>query len=180
MHEINLLPKLRNEFDRSKKILKTLRILSISSLVIVVVLSLVLFFLNIRSPLPALKKEENDLISALLKIKDKIEKHVIVQDRLQNVDPILKNRKDLESVITFFTEKAPPGVSIQSFAITTESVALQVSATSVFVINQFNDELVKAAKSNSVVNKITMDNFVAQESGDPYTFSLKTQLVKKN
>lgn len=179
MRDINLLPHRRAKSEQIRKALKIMRIASIASLVFVLLISVLLFYLQVRSPLSALKKEEQSLMTSLTKTKEKIEKQAITKDRLTAIMPILAKRKDVSTVIDFFMQKAPNSVTITGLTITTESVNLIVNGASITAINHFLDELISEAAAKKVISKVTLDNFTADMKESDYGFTIKTDLVKK-
>ncbi|MBI4078681.1 MAG: hypothetical protein HY429_00045 [Candidatus Levybacteria bacterium] len=176
MHEINLLSHKRE--TRSKRVVTILRVTSIASLVIVFLSSLILFLVQLQSPLGSLQKEEESLLLRLEQSKEKIEKFIVMQDRLKNISPILKKRSLLYESIDFITRQISPGVSMTTFSISKDILNVGLYSQSVLAANTFFNKIQESVEKKQVLTKATLDNFVVDKEKSAYIFSIKADLIR--
>jgi hypothetical protein len=146
-NEINLLPQRKKTSDKDSKELRLLRFLSIGVLVVVVSLSIGSFFITALSPLPELRKEEDDYSSQLDALRPKAAQYMLIQNRLKGTSKFLTTRPihpeamaDIES-----EQKEDSTLTFTGIEINGQNVTLTATSPSLAEI----DTLIKAIKVKS-------------------------------
>lgn len=177
MSEINLLLKKRVEDSGSKKPLKILRFISISSLVLTLVFSVVIFFIKINSPLPSLKEEEKRLLATLSSKKQQVAKIAILTDRLKTISGILSQRLDFDGFVNSLEAQALSNIAIKAVTVDKKTVSFRVSSPSLNSLNILIENLAIMVSNKKTFGKIILKELTADPALDEYSFSVDADLL---
>lgn len=175
--DINLVPGKRKTEAAQKKLLAKLRLFSIILLAITAFFSVSLFLLKLQSPLPSLRKEENNLLTSLSLLSQKSAKILIMKNRLNEIVILEKKRKRLDETIGAVIEGAPSDLSLNSLNVDKKSVSVTASSNSLSSLNIFLDGLVDKAVKGKTFNKITLDSLSLDSKGNRYVIAVTLELL---
>ncbi|RJQ37111.1 hypothetical protein C4559_03975 [Candidatus Microgenomates bacterium] len=176
MKEINLISKRKEDFLKSKKVLKTLYTLSIACLFVTFICSVGIFLLKLSSPLPGLKAEEEELVNNISLAKQKLTKIVVLDERLKNVSGLLAKKSDIDSTIDIITAQAKD-VKITVLDIQKKKLSISSSSQSLNSIDLFLNSLVAISSDKKKFSKVTLNNLNTDFKSGKYTFSLDIDLL---
>lgn len=177
MNEINLISKKKEDLLRKKKIINGLRIISVVFLSLIVLSSIVVFFLRFTSPLDSLKKEESKLLTEISSSKQKMAKLLVASEKLKSISEIISQRPNFDKTIDTVLKEAPQNLQVSSLTIDKKNVVLTVSSQSLFSINTFMDNLINLYLNKKIFEKITLNNLSADQVLGKYSLTIEGNLL---
>ncbi|HUQ85413.1 MAG TPA: PilN domain-containing protein [Candidatus Limnocylindrales bacterium] len=172
MNNINLLDY-KSKINVSKhRNNSSLRIIAVGLLFLVSAASIVLFILISLSPLPELSKQKKAAEFNLSLSSSEIVKLGLVNDRIQIINNILKNRPQYDQFLNNLQSLLPSGVAIDSFKVEGDILNVTVSSMSLFNINQFLDTIQNADKSQNGFSNILLSNLKIDKSDNSFSVTL--------
>ena len=170
--EINLLSRKRGSAFRNEKILAQLRVTAILSLIVVVVCSVGMFFVNQANSPAALSVQQQTLTTNLSASKDKIASQLQLVDRLTHIQTILTKRASLENNIQLFRKQLPSSVTVTTFALDDKTVSILLYAKDLNTIHTVITNMTNLVKSKKILKTLTVENVVADEKTSRYIISM--------
>lgn len=175
--QINLL---KSHKDRTRqyreKTLRILRIVAVSSIVFVGLFSAFLFFLQSRSPLPALVQKEAKLVSNLSLLHTKRTKFMLSQQRTQDIVGIVEKRYRLDEILEKITAFLPQAVSVGTFSLNRGDFTMTVSSSSLSAVDILLSRIIELSESAEFIGSVvTLDGFTVDPKTRQYAFSLHMQ-----
>ncbi|HEX8931989.1 MAG TPA: hypothetical protein VF810_02435, partial [Patescibacteria group bacterium] len=107
-----------------------LRVIALSMLFSIAAVSVVLFLLIALSPLPTLQKQEQSALDTIAKFHPDIAKLFIVEDRLNNSQVVLNNRKNFDQSLSKIKEKMPSSLAVTALTINKDKASVTVASSS--------------------------------------------------
>lgn len=173
---INLLLRTDEESLKRKKRIKILNVAAVVSLISVGLISLVLFIL-IQAVNPAsIKKEQENILGRMSQFQDRQIKLFILNNRVENIDKILKIRKDISRTMSGLLAKIPSGLSIEDFEVDDKSVIIAGQSRSLFIIGEFINNLTDMVRNKEIIKSLTLNSLTLNESKNAYQISIKSEL----
>jgi len=174
--DINFLLKTDEESLKRRKRIKILNAIAIISLIIVVSISLGIFVLiQAANPL-SIKNEQNVVLGKISQFQTRQAKLFAVNDRIENIDKILKIRKDLSNTMNELLAKVPSGMSINDFEIDDKSVIISGRSNSLYAIGEFINNLSNMAYQKGIIKSLTLNSLSLDLSSNTYQVSIKSDL----
>lgn len=172
---INFLTFLNSEAKKSKKSFKLARIVAICSLILVVLLSVLVYYLSRVVYPQALKTERASLLKNLSSLRSKEAKLAVVANRTENASELINKRVDYSKIISKFFQKKPSEINIDSLKIDKKTIILTFSSNSLLPINEFIDGLIELG-SEKAISALVLDSLSTSESRGIYSVSLTSNL----
>lgn len=157
-------------FDR----ITIIRVIAFGMLMTVSALSVSFFLLVSFSPLPNLKREEQEKLTQLRALGKKKGVLLGVQDRLNNIKKLLASRTDIAELIQVVNENASGPVRLSSFSIEDKTVKLQVESNSLDEMDVFLGNMSK--KQSIAFSQVVMDGISLDQNRGRYIASISIQL----
>lgn len=173
-NEINLLPFKRKNLHRFKKALQIVRIISVFLLLLLMVSSLIIFYIKSQLSIDSLKKEEENVLSNVSRMRSKKAKLALISDRLHSIAGIIDRRPDYEYRLGVILEKTPSDVSITELNISNSAISFNAQSDSLYSIGILMDNLVSMVAEKSLFSKITLQYL---SIGDSYNISITANLL---
>lgn len=129
----------------------------------------------------------NDLSNAQLEensIKNKIAaspqkaKILLIQDRLQNIDKIIKSRKDINNKVISILEIIPESANIESVNISDKSLSIVLSSDNLSEYNLLLDKIYAFPKNYNNIKNVTMHSFDFNKKTGKYNLGLNFDFLK--
>lgn len=175
--QINLLRRRRTgQLEREKKILKILRVSSAVSLAVVIFFSLVLFILNINSPVFALQKQQSELISTLSPLQEKAAKILVAQSRLKEIAGIVDGSSKFDEKLDAISSSLSSDISIQSFSLGKNSASMSLKSSSLVAIDTALSDFVDLVDEGSV-SKVTINQLEVNSQDGTYSVNINLDLL---
>lgn len=173
---INLLLRADEEALKRKSRVKALNFIAIMFLAGVGGISLLLFLLiQIINP-QSIKKEQNDIIEKISQVQNKQAKLFILNNRIDNIEKILQQRKDLAKVTSSLLAKIPNRLFIEDLDVDDKTVTLTAQSTSLSAIGELINNLADMVRKKEIISSLTLSALVFDESKNSYQVSIKSEL----
>ena len=171
--KINLLIKKDEEALRREKRVKVLNILAAISLLLVGVSSVIVFLMIQLVDLKPIKTQQEDVLRKINLLSQKQAKLYILNNRVDKIEEILKDRKDLSHASGVLFSKIPSRVSVESLEINAKSLSLTVSSPSLSSIGELIDNLAGMVKEKEIINSLTINSLVFDVGSNSYNLIVK-------
>jgi len=174
--DINLLLVTDEESLKRKKRVRILNFAAAASLIGVGLASLGVFLL-IRAidPSPILA-EQKDVLGKMSQLENRQAKLFILNNRVENIDKVLKIRKDLSKVTSGLLAKIPSDLSIDDFEVNDKSVIMTGQSRSLSAIGEFINNLTDMVYKKEIIKSLTINSLALDESRNSYRISVKSEL----
>lgn len=174
--DINLLLRIDEESLKRKKRIKILNFIAFMLLIGVGVISLITFLLIQVINTPSIKKEQDDIAGKISQSQSKRIKLFVLNNRINNIQEILGKRKDLSKAMNAILEKTPNGLSIEGLEIDDKVIVMTAQSTSLFPIGELINNLTNMVRKKEIINSLTLNSLVFDESKNSYQVSIKSEL----
>ncbi len=166
-NDINLIsPKTTEDIIKQEKALKITRILAGVSLGFVAVSAVIVFILNLTSPLDSIRKQEQVILQNMSAMKDRASNYALLNDRLKSIDDIVSTRKKYDQILDSIVASTPSDISIEGFALQKEgTMSVNASGRSLDSINNFIDNVVSLSSQKKGIKNVVIDNLIASKDG---------------
>jgi hypothetical protein len=173
---INLLLRTDEESLKRKKRIKILNFVAAVSLISVCLISVGIFvsikIINIGS----IKKEWENVQAQMSQFQNRQSKLYILNNRVKNVDEILRTRKDFAKVTNGLIARMPSQFIVDSLVIDDKSVIIFGRSMSLYVIGEFIDNLTDMARKKEIIKSLTLSSLILDQSRNVYQVSVKSEL----
>ncbi len=173
--DINFLEIKNLEKRESKKGLTLAKITAVSSLILVTLFSVLVYYLNRNIYPQSLKNERDSLLKSISSLRNKEAKLAIVANRTENISEILNKRVDYSKIASKFFEKMPSEIKVDTFKIDKKTIILTISSNSLLPINEFIDGLITLGKDKEI-SVLLLDSLSASEASGSYSVSFTANL----
>ncbi len=173
---INLL-LLRDEGSlKRKERIKILTFAGVASLIGVGLTSLIIFILiQIINP-ESIKKEQENVLKRMSQLQSRQAKLFVLNNRVENIDKILKIRKDMSKITSGLLAKIPSQLSIYDFEVDDNSVIITGQSGSLWVIGEFINNFTDMVHKKEIIKSLTLNSLVLDENKNVYQVSIKSEL----
>jgi len=174
--DINLLLRTNEESLKRKKRIKILNFAAIASLICIGLVSLIIFILIQTANPTAIKKEQEDVLGKISQFQDRQSKLFILNNRIENINKILKTRKDLSKTMNELLAKMPSNLSINNFEINNASIIIAGQSKSLYTIAEFINNLTDMVYRKEIIKSLTLNSLVLDAGSKTYQVSVKSDL----
>jgi hypothetical protein len=173
---INLLLRTDEESLKRKKRIKILNFIATVSLVSVCLISICIFIAVNIINIGVIKKKWNNAQAQMLQFQGRQSKLFVLNNRIENVDKILKTRKDFAKVANSLIAKMPSQFSIDNLRIDDKSVIISGQSMSLSAIGELINNLTDMARKKEIIKSLTLSSLVLDPGRGVYQISIKSQL----
>lgn len=173
---INLLRQ-RRKTPLPKNTLIVLRLVSIVLLFTTAFVSVALLFLQLRSPVGDLKKEEITVLSNASALAPKTAKFLFVIDRLNAMSDITQKRPRFDATLQTMQTLVPQNVSVVSLKIEKTSISMTVTSSSLASIDALITNFTDALQQKKRFNKLVLNGIAADPGSRQYSLSLEADVL---
>lgn len=173
---INLLLRTNEETLRQKRRIKVFNLAAVASLLGVGLISLGIFILIQAVNLPSIKKSQGDVLKKISKFQDQQAKLFVLNNRVENIDKILKTRRDLAKTMNGLLVKIPGQLSIRDFEVDDKSVIITGQSKSLSAIGEFINNLTDMVRRKEIIKSLTLNSLTLDEGKNSYQISVKSEL----
>lgn len=171
--EINLLPRKNVGILEQERTIMIARASALLSALFVISCFVGVFLLGKQYPLEDVQRQQSQVESQLLQVKDKANRNIQLVDRVNHIQTILKTRSLLGPTIVTLQDQLPKDVEMQSLSITTTSITLSVSSSSLASLKSFLDSLTAMAEKKQLFQKLTINNIVVDARTGTYLVNVQ-------
>lgn len=173
---INLLLNTDEDSLRRKKRIKIFNAVAAISLIGAGLMSLGIF-MSIQAINPAsLKKEQDNVQRKISQLQDRQAKLFLLHNRVENIDKILKVRKNLPVAMNGLLVKVPDNLSVETLEINDKLVIVSGQSRSLYAIGEFINNLTDMAGKKEIIKSLTLNSLSFDEGKNVYQISVKSDL----
>ena len=173
---INLLLRTNEESLKRRKRIKILNFAAVGSLLSVGLISLGIFILiQVINP-GSIRKEQENVSRKLTQLQSRQAKLFVLNNRIENIDKILKTRKNLSKTMSGLLAKIPSNLSLNDFEVDDKSVIITGQSKSLSVIGEFINNLTDMVHKKEIIKSLTLKSLILDESKSAYQISVKSDL----
>ncbi len=175
---INLLLHRDEELLKQKNRIKGFNLAAVLSLVGVGLISISIFLLtqSVAIEASSATKDQENILRKIFQFQNRQIKLFIVNNRVENIDKIMKTKKDLSKTTGSLLAKVPDGLSVNNFEITDKEVILTGKSESLAVIGELINNLTDMVRKNEIIKSLTLSSLALEQSSGVYTVSVKSEL----
>lgn len=156
---------------------RILRLFAFLSLFIVAFTSIVAFFATSQISISSIKKDQNAALYSLSFLRDKEAKVLFLNDRLKNIESILKQRKNYLGTISLILRQGD-NIFPTTLSVDKDKVELTVSSNSLLSINNFLDNLIASSSKHRIkIKDLTIESLTLNRQTSNYSLSIKAKLL---
>jgi len=152
-----------------QKRIKLLRIIALSGLGLVTLVSIVLFIMIIASPLPNLREKESNLFTSLNQENSKIQRVVFVDKQLDHIQNILATRTKLPAVLSDVLTSMS-GIRIVTYSSTPKAIEMTLETTQLSQIESLLNTLTVLSEQGKIFSTIVVSDLNVSPSSNSYQF----------
>lgn len=175
--DINLVSSKTYQLQEELKRLKTLKIIAIGSLSLVALVSVLLFIITITLPVASVKKNQEQTLSNISSLHEKLVKYSLIDDRLNNISGVIKTRKNYAKLAGLILNKLPVDLSVDSMTIDGGTFNIVISGGSLTPINTFIEEIVVIGNRDNIIKNLIVQGLVANIDTGKYTLTLQADTL---
>lgn len=172
---INLL-RGRKKAAQPKNTLVALRLSAIAFLFMTSFVSATLLFLQLRSPLGDLKKEENIVLSNVSHLAPKTVKFLFIADRLEAVKEVAEKRPRFDATLEMVQALVPQNIAVVSLKVESARISLTVTSLSLISLDALITNFTNALQEKKLFKKITINGITLDPTSAQYTLSVEADL----
>lgn len=173
---INLLLRTDEESLKQKRRIRILNLAAVASLIAIGLISLSLFILIQTASFSSINKEQEDALKIMSQFQSRQAKLLILNNRVENIDKILKVRKDLSKTMSSLLVKVPNNLSIDDFEVDDKSVVISGQSMSLFSIGEFINNLTDMVLKKEIIKSLTLNSLTLDGGRNVYLISIKSEL----
>lgn len=177
MKEINLLPRKNLGILEQERTIMIVRTVATLCVVLVVSTMIGVFLLGRSYSLADIANQQAQARSQLQLVKNKIQKQLMLVDRANHIQTILKIRKPVTEKISTIQKQLPADVTVESFTITDLVMTVSASSPSLASIKTFIDSLTAMVEKKTLLKRLTINNVVLNAQTGQYTVSIQGVLL---
>lgn len=173
---INLLLHTDEESLKRKRRIKILNFVAVAALLGVGLISLSLFILIQAANSESIKKQQEDVLGKASQFQSRQAKLFILNNRVENIEKILKIRKDIAKTMRGLLTKIPGNLSIDDFEVDDKSVIITGQSKSLSAIGEFINNLTDMVHKKEIIKSLTLNSLSLDEGKNVYQISVKSEL----
>lgn len=175
--DINLVSSKTHQLEIELKRLKALKIIAVGSLAVVVLVSMLLFIITVTLPVSSVKKDQEQTLSNISVLHEKLIKYSLINDRLNNIAGVIKSRKDYSKITNAMLNKLPADLSVDAMTIDAGTFTLVISGDSLTPIDNFIEDAVVLGDKEDTIKNLVIQSLVANADTGKYTLILQADTL---
>lgn len=173
--DINLVSTGKGDQGKEKKLQK-IRIISTGFILVIGLLSVLVFILNISSPLGKIKQQEDSILSQITAQQDRAAKLAIINERITTVSKIYKQRPDYNYILNLILTKKTDNTKLVGMDLGESSVTVSLSSSSLLTLNNFLNSIIDSSKKSEKINSVFLDSLSVSQTSSSYTMAVKINI----
>lgn len=174
---INLVSNKILQLENEQKRLRLFKMVAIASLVLAASSSLILFIITLALPISSVKKTQEQTLSNISVLHEKLVKYALINDRVKNISEIMSNRKNYASLANTIFGKLPQELSVETMILEDKTFTLSVSGNSLIPVNDFIDDMVEIGDSGKIIKNLTIQSLVLNSGNGKYILSMEADVL---
>lgn len=174
---INLISNRNEQLEKEQRLLRTLRVVAVSMLVTVAIVSVLVFFISFQIPLSALKQQQNAAISSISSLHNKLTTYYLTKDRVANLTTLLSTRKDYAKPIEVIFSKVSSELSIDVIDAGEKEISIGVSSRSLVSLDKFINDMFELGSKGKIIKKVSLESLTLNPELKTYNVRIKAEPI---
>lgn len=175
--DINLVSSKTQQVEAELKRIKALKIAAISSLAVVGLISILLFIITVTLPVSSVKKNQEQTLSNISALHEKLTKYTLIDNRVNNIEGIINSRKDYTKLLNTLLDKLPPDLTVDSMIIDAGTFTFVVSAQSLTPIDNFIEDVRILGNKENLIKNLSIQSLIVNAGGAKYILTLQADTL---
>lgn len=150
--DINLISTRSDQIEREKRILKFLRVTASVLLFLITLSSIGVFLINVSTPINAVRREQQETITAIAGLSKKLASFHYIKDRVAGIITVLKDRKDYPKVVNTIFANIPSSLAVEEIKVENNTLLLTVTDSSLIPLNETIEALVVISGKKELIS----------------------------
>lgn len=173
---INLLPQKSAGYWKKRKIIFYLRLVSFLFLSSLFISSVSIFLINRYVSPDNLKLEENQVVSRVTSVNQKMIKYSYVQSRVGDIKTVIDKRPSIDKTIDQVSNLIPSGITVESFTVNGNALSLSLSSSSLKASETMLDTFTSMGENKKLFKSVLLDGLLLDSSGK-HTLAVHASLL---
>lgn len=175
-NSINLISTKNEQLERELRMLLLVRVIAVSMLITLAVVSIIAFIVSTQIPLSRIKQEQNNTLASISSLHSKLTSYYLIKDRINNVNNLLATRKDYSEVMDLILSKMGADMKIQAIDIEKTQVRIRASGPSLITINKSIDDTLTLANNSKLISRVELTSLILDVKQGQYLVTITTYL----
>lgn len=175
--DINLVSSKTQQVEAELKRIKALKIAAIGSLAVVGLISILLFIITVTLPVSSVKKNQEQTLSNISALHEKLTKYTLIDDRVNNIEGIINSRKDYTKLLNTLLDKLPPDLTVDSMIIDAGTFTFVVSGQSLTPIDNFIEDVRILGNKENIIKNLSIQSLIVNAGGAKYILTLQADTL---
>lgn len=176
-NNINLVSSKTEQLERELKRLKALKIIAVASLAVVALISILLFVITLTLPVSSVKKDQEQTLSSISSLHEKLVKYSLINDRLNNIASLIKSRKNYVLLVNTVLNKLPADLAVDSMTIEGKTFTLVISGASLTPIDKFIEDITVLGDEEKIIKNLVVQGLLVNAESGKYTLTLEADTL---
>lgn len=176
-NDINLVSARSDEIERERRILKFLRLIAGGLLFLITLFSILIFLINISIPINAVRRQQQETLSAISGLSKKLASFHYIKDRLANINTTLQNRKDYPKAINTIFANTPSSLVVEEIKVENNSLVLTFSDVSLLSLNDAIEALVGFSSKKELISDLIIESLDFDPLSGRYNLTFKANML---
>jgi len=175
-NSINLISNKNEQLERELRMLLLVRVIAVSMLITLAVVSIIAFIVSTQIPLSKIKQEQNNTLASISSLHSKLTSYYLIKDRINNINNFFNLRTDFSEILDLLFAQIGPDMKVDTIDIEKSQVRIRASGTSLVTINKSIDDIFVAAKGNKLISKVELTSLLLDAKLGRYYVTVTTYL----
>ncbi len=176
-NSINLVSSKNEQLEKELKILKIIRVTAVSMLITIAVISITAFIVSTQIPLSQIKQEEEQTLTSISALHDKLTTYYLVKDRINNIGNLIKIRENYIMPIDTVLDKINSQLSISAFSLEKDKLTISLNASSLVPINETISAIYDLGKEGKVITDVKLTSLGLDTQAGRYIVTIQAKIL---
>ncbi len=175
--EINLIAGKTFSLEKRIKEVKIFRVIAIISLVIVSLISIILFIITITLPISTVKNEQEQTLSSISVLHNKLASYSLVVDRVQNIKAVISTRKYYGKTLDEILKNVPPSLAVGTMTLDAGEIKMIVTGSSLQDVNLLINNLITLNNGKKFIKNLIINSLSLNAQGGTVSLSFQADKI---
>lgn len=176
-NSINLVSTKNEQIEREQKVLLAVRVIAVSMLTTVAIISISAFVIGITNPLSQIKQQENSTLSGISSLHNKLTSYYLIKDRINNISNLETTRKDYTKSMDLLLSQAGSDINVNSISIEKNVITIEFISSSLVPLNKMIDDSFAQSSKGKIIKNVKLDSLSLDAREGLYSVVLEAEAI---
>jgi hypothetical protein len=177
MNDINLVSGKAFDIEKQAKRLRYFRISALGFLLIIALISIIFFIITITLPIASVKKEQQQTLSGISQLHNKLTAYSLISERLKNISSLTSSRKNYPLMTSKILEIIPPNVEIGNFSFDTGIFTISVTDNSLIPLNTLINNMIDLSNERQAIKNLSIKSLSFDAASGKYSLIFQADII---